>query len=270
MSYAENPSAATPSGGSSPGMPSETVRTIVTLAIFVHLFIAVVAAVGAMRAPSELFIRLNLKFVTELQYPQYLLLSNFAYPLTYNRDVDYDGSAEIVLDWDAAYESQPERIPAEDRIVLFDADAIKLPIRRQRYLTLIRRMTDVAASQPPSPREIDMPKSVSKALLSDMSAMPEGVHRFRLLRIPTPAASYTDERQTPVLPPAYQGNIAIDARGNLEFVKADRTSLVAPPTPSRTPAASQIPPIGGEPGDPAVRPRSPLPLDLPGRSDGNH
>lgn len=267
MPHAENSSATPP--GEPAGMPSETVRTIVTLAVFVHLFIAAVAAMGVMRANSEIFSRLNAKFADGLGYPNYLLLSSFAYNLTYARDLDYDGSAEIVLGWKSEYEARPQSIPEADRIPLFDDEDVKLPIRRQRYLSMIRRMTDIAASQPPSPREIDMPKAAAKTLLADVSPTPVGVHRLRLLRIPTPAPSYVDETQTPELPPAYQGNIAVNADGGLEFTKADRTSLVAPPVQGRTPGTPPISPLGADPGDPTLPPRSPLPLDTPGRPDDN-
>jgi hypothetical protein len=252
---------------SASAMPSETIRTIITLVLFVHLFIASIAAIGVMRSYSELFNRLNVKFVSQLEYPNYLLLSRFAFQLTYNRDVDYEGSAEIVLDWDAADEAQPELIAADDKLVLFDPEEIKLPIRRQRYLSLIRRMTDVAASQPPSPREVDLPIAVSKVLLAEADN-PEGIHRFRLLRLPTPAPQYANEAQPPVLPPAYQGNIAL-RDGDLEFTKADRAGLVSPPVQDRTTDTPTIPPVQSLPDAPPLIPRLPLPLDNPSRSDGN-
>jgi hypothetical protein len=258
----------------SPGMPSELIRTILTLVLIVHFFIAFVAAMGVMRANSEVFGRLGSKFDTQLEYPRFLLLSRFAYQLTYNRDLDYDGSAEIVLNWEAADETDPDRIAAKEKLTLFDPEQVKLPIRRQRYLSLIRRMTDVAASQPPSPREIDMPVAASALMLAD-AGNPEGNHRFRLLRIPSPAASYADEAQTPVLPPAYQGNITMRG-GKFEFTKADRAALVSPPVTRRGNSGAtnpsgvldeggSIPPLG----DPSLRPRLRLPDSSQGGADGN-
>jgi hypothetical protein len=227
------------------GMPNEAVRTIVTLVLFFHLFIAVVAALGVLRVSSgsELVGRLNQKLVDQLEYPEELLLSRFGYHPTYNRDIDYDGSAEIVLNWEAADEAEPSRIDAKEKLVLFDPAEIKLPIRRQRYLSLIRRMTDVATSEPPSPQEVDLPIAVSRVLLAD-AGNPEGRHRFRLLRIPTPAPSYADERIPPTLPPAYQGNVVLRGE-NLEFIKADRAAASSPVVPGRaagTPANAPLTP----------------------------
>lgn len=262
-------------------MPSETVRTIVTLALFFHLFIAVVAALGVLRVSgSELIGRLNQKLVSQLAYPEELLLSRFAYHLTYNRDIDYDGSAEIVLNWETADETEPSRIDAKEKLVLFDPAEIKLPIRRQRYLSLIRRMSDVATSEPASPLEVELPIAVSRVLLAD-AGNPEGRHRFRLLRIPTPAPSYADERIPPTIPPAYQGNIVMRG-GNLEFTKADRAALSSPVVPgsgAATPANAPLTPVqdgllnpGVNPpaGVPPIVPQTLLPpSDTPARTDGN-
>jgi hypothetical protein len=260
------------------GMPSELARTILTLVLIVHFFIALISAMGVMRANSEMVSRLGSKFDTQLEYPRFFLLSRFAYQLTYNRDLDYDSSAEIVLNWEAADDGNPQRIAAKEKLTLFDADEVKLPIRRQRYLSLIRRMTDVAASQPPSPREIDMPMAVSRSLLAD-AGKPEGNHRFRLLRILTPAPSYMDETQTPTVPPAYQGNITMRG-GRFEFTKADRASLVSPPVTRNLNSGPanpttgleegiRIPPRNGQLGDPSLGPRLRLPESSQGGPDGN-
>jgi hypothetical protein len=260
------------------GMPSELTRTILTLVLIVHFFIAFISAMGVMRANSEMVSRLGSKFDTQLEYPRFFLLSRFAYQLTYNRDLDYDGAAEIVLNWENADDGSPERIAAKEKLTLFDADAIKLPIRRQRYLSLIRRMTEVAASQEPNLREIDMPLAVSRLMLVD-AGNPEGLHRFRLLRVVTPAPSYIDETQTPTLPPAYQGNITMRG-GQFEFSKADRASLVSPPVTRNSNSGPanpttgleegiRIPPRDGQLGDPSLGPRLRLPESSQGGPDGD-
>jgi hypothetical protein len=256
MNATSNKSEPTSQDSGTDGMPNEAVRTVVTLMLFFHLFIAVVAALGVLRVSgSELIGRLNQKLVNQLEYPDELLLSKFGYHLTYNRDIDYDGSAEIVLNWEAADETEPSRIDAKEKLVLFDPAEIKLPIRRQRYLSLIRRMTDVATSEPTSPQEVDLPIAVSRVLLDD-AGNPEGRHRFRLLRIPTPAPSYADERIPPTLPPAYQGNIVLRGE-NLEFIKADRAAASSPVVPGRaagTPANAPLTPGQGGLPNPGVNP----------------
>lgn len=260
-------------------MPAEAVRTAITLVVFVHLFIAAVAALGSLRANSAIVVRLNEKLATQLAYPDWLILSRFAYELTYHLDRDYDGNAEIVLNWDAADEARPERVAAKDKLLLFDADEIKLPIRRQRYLSLIRRMSDVASDPSMDTREIELPAAVSKVLLAE-AGNPNGQHRFRLIRIVTPAPSYADETETPPLPPAFQGNILVRDGKYRDMTKADQASLVSPPVQGRTnpkrtaPLGNGIdsgprrPPNELVPGDGLI-PRGASPTANPERQDGN-
>ncbi len=274
-SQAEAPDAAA-------GLPPETVRTFVTLALLFHLFVAIVAAIGSSRAYSDLVDRLVVKLVAPLHYPELLGFRSYAsYGLTYNLDTDYEGAAEVVLDWEAGDEAEGDRVEAKQKLAFFDPEAIALPIRRQRYLSYIRQMGDLAAAEPPSPLEVEMPMAVSRALLAEAD-MPDGRHRFRLWRLPTNPPAFIDDARTPPARTIYEGNIAVRG-GKLDFTKADRAAASSPVVPSRSPIAPPadgIPPIDDSPlGDRAIQPPTdglpsnlrPFdpPFDNPARPNGN-
>lgn len=265
------------------GLPPESVRTIVTLVLLFHLFIATLAAFGSARAYSELVSRLVDKLVGQTYYPDLLALRSFSYGLTYNLDSDYEGGADIVLGWEDGDEAQNDRVEAKDKLVLFDPEEVRLPIRRQRYLSFLRRMGDLATTEPPSPLEVEMPMAVSRVLL-ERADMPTGRHRFRLRRFPTRAPDYLDDPRTPPIMAVYEGNITV-RDGRFEFTKADRAAASSPVVPAGGPtapggAANGLPPLDALPlGAPRLdSPTGGLPLDAsplvppidnPARANGN-
>lgn len=299
MSASQTISGASPRGAELPadlpaGAPPESVRTVVTLVLLFHFFIVVVAVVGSSRAYSELVNRLVDRLVAQLYYPELLSLRSLSgapYALTVGRESD-EAAAEVVLHWESGDEARPDQVAAKEKLVFFDPNEVWLPIRRQRYLSYLRGMSEVATAEPPSPREVEMPMAVSRALLK-RAGLPDGRHRFRLHRIATPSPEFRDDPPMPPLETIYEGNITV-RDGRVDFTKADRAAASSPVVPAPTGGPSggspsgnpplQTPP-GAAPGNvppldrsPIIPPRdgSPLgrgsllpPLDNPARSHGN-
>jgi hypothetical protein len=128
--------------------------------------------------------------------------------------------------------------------------------------------------EPPSPLEVEMPTAVSKALL-ERAGMPEGRHRFRLRRLPTPPPQYDPDARTPPIANVYEGNISV-RDGRVDLIKADRAAASSPVVPGATSNRPENAPRDGvpplpPPSDEPLRGGVPLvpPNDNPARSDGN-
>ena len=145
-------------------LPSEGVRTGLSLLLVVHLFVLFVAIASNFRPVSPL--RAQLREVPLVRsYLQALHMDlAYNYHLTYAGPSDFD--YRLIVDLDPALEAESLVLP----------DPQMNPLRRQRFYQLTRTMSQFLEDDA---REGILPESVAAGLLAQLGVT-SGTHRLRL------------------------------------------------------------------------------------------
>jgi hypothetical protein len=167
---------------STPGMPSQGVRTAITLLLMLHLFALFVAVSSKARvlgtpANDEFTYRRsqlrNVPFVKSYLQLLHMDLS-YAYNLTYASPFDTDHVFEIELDWTGEThgdEAVKRQLPPAD---------MGRNLRRHRYQKLAR-FAAFYTEQENSSLESTIPHAVARTMLAD-EGIEQGNHRMILKR----------------------------------------------------------------------------------------
>jgi hypothetical protein len=146
---------------SSPGIPSEGIRTIVSLLLFVHMFVVVLAVLTSSDSGSAEFLR-DMKEKTGLDsyLTQFWLDRGYDYYLM--NDQNWDFRLEATVHYADGHADDPILLPEPNLS----------PERRQRYQQLAGLVAqNIARAASPDAREIDaerkslLPQSIGGALL---------------------------------------------------------------------------------------------------------
>jgi hypothetical protein len=153
-------------------LPSPTVRGLVSLALFIHLFIVLASGLGGARARSDLVE--NLRDVPGIRdYREVLQIGPYSYHLTYNVPSDEDHFCEIVLDWRAGMTDQ--QLADARRIELQPEGLSWWPDRRRRYQLLAYHVAQNA-------QQFDrLTLAITRRMLAEHE-ITQGDHRFRCRR----------------------------------------------------------------------------------------
>ncbi len=163
-------------------LPSELVRSVITLVVFIHLFILFSGAFARTRVSSDLFRGLhNVPGFTK--YLGLLHMGSYSFHLTYNGTLDQDYNCEVVLDWRDGLAVDSDEYRALRKLKLYDEQGIFPPTRRRRYQMLAYSVAANVGAD--SAVESQLPLAISRRLLAEQNitqSTPPRRHRFRSRR----------------------------------------------------------------------------------------
>ena len=156
-------------------LPSEGVRSVITLLVFIHLFILFASAFASTQVSSDLF-RGLFNAPGFSQYMGLLHMGSYSFHLTHDSDFDKDHNCEIVLDWRGDLAEDSDEFRALKKIELYDEQGTFPPTRRRRF----QRLAYFAAENTGDPvSESRLPLAIARHLLAEQK-VDKGHHRFRL------------------------------------------------------------------------------------------
>ncbi len=159
-------------------LPSEFIRSVITLVVFIHLFILFSGAFARTRLSSDLLRGLyNAPGFSE--YLGVLHMGQYSFHLTHYADLDQDYNCDVVVDWRDGIATDSDEFRSLRKLELFDERGTFPPTRRRRYQRLAQNVAANVGAE--SANESRLPLAIAKGLLAEQK-ITAGRHRFRSRR----------------------------------------------------------------------------------------